>query len=513
MIPLIDSVLFREPGDRAPDEQIPEPDFFVDLNLDQIVTAITAGKEEYNLVPFFRMPLCHADAVAFRHEIFQDLEDARLLDAIKAFAESMRSVRKQFAETGKRYYEHQNERMFLDAVDVYGAAVIRLVGEMSARPLRSRGLRAFKEYISQYAASDCFDALVRQAGELRSELAAVRYGVLVQGSRVEVRRYESQIDYSAEVKATFERFSQGEANEYPFHFSESLTMNHVEGMILDLAAQLFNDTFARLKTYCAEHRDFQDRALLSFDREIQFYVAFLDYTARLNRAGLGFCYPLVSQTGKEVHACQCFDLALAGKLIDGSTAVVTNDFYLKGTERIIVVSGPNQGGKTTFARTFGQLHYLASLGCPVPGADAQLYLSDRIFTHFERQEQMVDLRGKLQDDLVRIHEILEASTPHSVIIINEIFTSTTLRDASFLSKKIAAAIMELDVLCIWVTFIDEVASLGQETVSMVSTVAPDNPTLRTFKVVRRPADGLAFAVSIAEKYRLSYEMTRKRIGS
>lgn len=97
--------------------------------------------------------------------------------------------------------------------------------------------------------------------------------------------------------------------------------------------------------------------------------------------------------------------------------------------------------------------------------------------------------------------------------MNELFTSTTLQNAVFLGTKIIRAIVDLDLLCVYVTFVDELVALGDTTVSMVSTVEPGDPTTRTHKIVRRPADGNAQAIAIAERFGLAYPRLKERLAS
>jgi len=507
------SILFEKTEGSITKETVEAPSFFINLNLDQVINAITAGREEYNLKPFFYTSLNNIDGIKYRHEVMQDLENKVLFEQIKSFAQKMHAMREHLSQADKLSYKYQKERWFLDAVEIYCEAVHCLADDLSHGDLKSSGFQALRDYIASYAGSDLYTSLLAETKKLKFDLSTVTYCLLIKGNRIKVRNYESEIDYSVNVEKTFEKFKQGAVKDYEVKFTAYPDMNHVEGRILDFVAQLFPDIFMTLDNYCLQNANYLDETIGIFDREIQFYFAYLEYVARFKRVGLKFCYPQISNESKEIYDYEGFDLALAYKLFNERSSVVCNDFYLKGKERIIVVSGPNQGGKTTFARTFGQLHYLASIGCPVPGREAQLFLCDKLFTHFEKEEDLKNLRGKLQDDLIRIYHILNQATPDSIIIVNEIFTSTTLKDAVYLGKKILEKIIQLDLLCVCVTFIDEWASLSEKTVSMVSTIVPENPALRTFKIVRKPADGLSYAISIAEKYRLTYDCLKERIKS
>lgn len=508
------SLLFSGTVTTPQAEEQQDRSFERDLNIDQIVTAVAGSREERDLIAStLSGQLRDADTVRYRQEVFQDLEDLDLLDKIQHFTGQIGAARAHLRQLTDMPFPRQREGWLLDAVALYCETVQSLATYLTTAPLRSRALLAFREYLASYVASDDFGILVTETRQQKETLGRIRYCTRIRSGRVEVTRYQGEPDYSDAVLRTFDRFKQGAAQDYRIHYRTWPGMNHVAAQITDLVARLFPDEFAALTEYCDRNAGFFDRGIQQADRELQFYLAYLDYIKPLQQAGLYFCYPEVSASRKEVRVTGAFDLALASKLVPAGQRVISNDFWLAGGERIFVVTGPNQGGKTTFARTFGQLHHLASVGCPVPGRRARTFLFDHLFTHFAREEDLARMSGKLEDDLTRMTDILHTATPGSIVILNEIFSSTTLHDARFLGTKLLTKLLQLDVLGVYVTFVDELATLSDQVVSMMSTIVPENPAERTYKVVRKSADGLAYALAIAEKYRLTYDQLSGRLAS
>ncbi len=506
------SVLFPDHTSERHEERA-TPEFFADLRLDEVVARLIAHREEYDLAPLFHTPLLDHASLLYRQEVLRDLEKPPVRAAVDAFAGRMRSMRDNRDTEAKAYYPREKQRWRLAAAEAYADATEGLAHVLASCDLESAGLRQFRSALLDHVRAPRFTELAREAREIASRLASVRFGMLVGDGSVRVQRYQGEADYSVAVEETFRKFAEGESAELQLEPEPPAGLSHVDAAILDRVALLEPELFQRLAEFSIRHDTFAARLLRDFDREVQFYLAWLDLVRPLRDAGLPFCYPALSDGRGEVGVVEAFDLALADRLHREKGDVVLNDFSLRGPERILVVTGPNQGGKTTFARMVGQLHHLVRLGVPIPGRRAKLFVCDRIFTHFEREEHVATLRGKLEDDLVRIHRSLEQATSDSLVIMNEIFSSTTAQDALFLAREILGRISHRDLLCVCVTFLDELATLDGKTVSVVGEIDPDDPSVRTYKLHRRAPNGLAYALALAQKHGLTYDALIQRIGS
>lgn len=493
------------------------PDYFKDLNLDQIFEPILKSRKEFDLGSFFYTSLRDPNAIQYRQEIMKELEDDGLRGLFDDFSQSvyelgrcMKSVQESLSSADSYNNNYLARGRLLDYADRYCIEIKKLVNGLREKTLASEGLRNFVSYITEYTGTVAFTSLQARVKKLRDELGTVEYCMLIKSGTIHVRKYEGQADHSKEILRLFEKFRQGDLKDYRHKLTEVPHAQHVEAAVLRMLSTLYKDIFTDLDDFCVKYFHFVDPTIDQFSREIQFYLSWLNYVQPLRMKGLPFCYPTLCGTAEHLYSRDSFDLAFAHSL-RFSGKPVTNDLRLDMPERIIVITGPNQGGKTTFARAFGQLHHLASLGLCVPGSEAKLYLFDNIFTHFGREEDLTTLNGKLQDDLVRLHNLFEKATTQSLIVINEIFASTTLSDAILLGKQMMDAIASLGAPTVCVTFIDELALHGEETVSMMSTVKEDDPAIRTYKIVRKPPDGLAYALHIVKKHGLTYNQLSERL--
>lgn len=503
------SILFDSVENEISEENFNMPEFFNDLNLDQIIQEILINKEEYNLNIFFYQCLKNLSTINFRLEVMRELEDTDIYNNIVTFSIEMKKVREFVGYSQNLHNPYQREKWLLDAVMRYCNAVLNLNKSLTLANLRSKGLHLFNIWLSKYINSEKFRILFSDTSELLKEIRGIKYCVQLDRDRIIVNLDNSEYDYCETINSTFERLN-GATFDYQISFFTDLEMCVLETKILEIIRKMNLETFNKLDVYYEKHVSFLDKTIKRFDREIQFYISYIDYIGKLRRKDYIFSYPDVSYT-KKINIVEGYDLALAFKSLSSSTNIIANDFYLGEDERIHILTGPNQGGKTTYARAFGQIVFLSSLGCPVPGQKAEIFLFDSIFTHFSVEENLSTNAGRLKEELTRLRQIMEQCTTNSLIIINELFATTTSHDAYTMGKLILDYLISLDCICLYVTHIYELTQISKKVVSIVAKVSSAKEAIRTYRIVRQPADGHAYANSIVEKYNLTFSQIKERI--
>ncbi|NLM12001.1 MAG: DNA mismatch repair protein MutS [Clostridiaceae bacterium] len=377
-----------------------DPGFFVDLNLNQVIDEIIKGKEEYHLEQFFYNNLHDIDSINYRLDIMRDLECKDLFNCMVDFSYQLKRMREYLSFSGDLHNHYQKEKWFLDAVYLYCNAVNDLRFRMSLAKIKSEGLLRFYKWLNEYENSEHFVALFSKTKELQTEFNRISYSIQVGKDEVIVSKDESNSDFCAEINKTLQKFSGVQLN-YEIRFFTDLEMCALETKILEIIRKMNPSVFEMLDSFFKNNTDFLSNNIIKFDVEIQFYISYLDYINKLKQKGMHFAYPSISNN-KALDIVDAYDLAFAQKSLVSHTEVVCNDFYLNNEERIYIITGPNQGGKTTFARAFGQIMFLSMLGCPVPCRKASIFIFDNIYTHFNKEEKLITDYGRLKEELNRL---------------------------------------------------------------------------------------------------------------
>ena len=497
-------------GAPAVEAPVRDPAYFADLGLDRIIAE--AAAHDPDIAPLFRAPAPTVAAARYRQDVCRVLRrDARLTTALRRFCATMAGMREAASNAERLRLRPERDAWALDGARRYLAAVADLraaLAEPADPPAAVRDLLAHLDALSN---SPEHRGLERDAAEVTALMDAVEYTVRIKKSDVRVGRYHGEPDYGAEVAAVFDRFRVDGAARRAEDVPVRPGLDGVEAAILTDVTALFPDVFLALARFRERHAGAGDPAVARADLEIRWYLAYLDFVARLEAAGVPFTLPVIVDD-PVLDAHRTVDLAMATELVHRGEHVVGNDLRLGADERVLVVTGPNHGGKTALARAFGQIHQLAAFGLPVPGTAVEIGLFDALFTQFERPESADDRRGRLEADIAGMREILTAATGHSVVVMNETFASTSVEDGARLGSAVVRRLVDSGVRCVYVTFVDEIALLGDGVVSMTADV-PGEPSARTFRVRRGRPQGLAHAAALARRHGLDAETLRRRIAS
>jgi DNA mismatch repair ATPase MutS len=219
-------------------------------------------------------------------------------------------------------------------------------------------------------------------------------------------------------------------------------------------SDLRSQGISRVATALAQSTDH----ILSFFRllrlELGFYVGCLNLRDQLVRKREPLCLPEPMSANPPILTTRAlYDVCLSLTMED---RVVGND-VLGDRKALIMITGANRGGKSTFLRSIGLAQLMMQCGMFVPAESFRANVCHGVFTHFKREEDSSMGSGKLDEELRRMSGIIDQISPYSIALFNESFASTNEREGSEIARQIVRALLETDVKVLYVTHMFDLA--------------------------------------------------------
>lgn len=217
--------------------------------------------------------------------------------------------------------------------------------------------------------------------------------------------------------------------------------------------------------------------------ELAFYVGCLNLHEQLAQMGEPMSFPVPVAPRERRHSFQeLYDVCLA---LTMKQKIVGNDVNANGNN-LVIITGANQGGKSTFLRSIGLAQLMMQCGMFVPAESFSSNICEGIITHYKREEDATMKSGKLDEELSRMSDIVDKITPNSIILFNESFAATNEREGSEIARQIVSALLEKRLKVFFVTHLYEFAhgfadKKGEKAVFLRAERQADGG--RTFKLV------------------------------
>ncbi len=198
--------------------------------------------------------------------------------------------------------------------------------------------------------------------------------------------------------------------------------------------------------------------VLSFFRalrtELAFYMGCINLNRRLISKGEAVCLPSPHPAGKRKHRFSgLYDVCLS---LNIPNKVVGNSADADG-KSIVIITGANQGGKSTFLRSVGLAQVMMQAGMLVGANAFEAELCPALFTHYKREEDPTMKSGKFDEEIARMSEIVDHISANSMVLFSESFAATNEREGSEIAKQIVSALLEKHIKIFYVTHLYEFA--------------------------------------------------------
>ena len=451
-----------------------------DLELQTLWNAMAAGDEFLFEVArrAILSSLSDPDAIVYRQQVLADClehpETVRQLYQLAIDAlENERQVSSLWLLSTPDNTIHRSVRVLKLQVEVLRR--LRQTAEQQAGNFSSEGFRRFFAMLSEELSDDYLQTVEHHLNELEFRRGVLESAELAKGNKG--RRYivRRQREQRWTERLPFGNRSPGYTFTIPARDENGFkALEEIRGKGINHVANAVAQSADHVKSFFSMLRI-----------ELAFYLGCLNLRERLDAKGEPACFPVPLAAGQRtLTADGLYDVSLTLHLPD---RVVGNDLRADG-KSLAMITGANQGGKSTLLRSLGLAHLMMQSGMFV---GAQLFRADvcaGVFTHYKREEDATMQGGKLDEELARMSEIAGQITANSILLCNESFASTNEREGSEIARQVVRAMLDKQIKVFFVTHMYDLAHsfYAQQLDTALFLRAERQPDgRRTFKLVER----------------------------
>ncbi len=320
---------------------------------------------------------------------------------------------------------------------------LRKLADEQAWQFRSEGFTRFFAMLESELNDEYFQTIDSHLKELK-----FRHGVLISAGLGKGNKGKGYVLRRQREQSWSERLAFTNRSGYSFTIADRdeggfKALEEIRGHGINLVANALAQSTDHIQNFFGMVR-----------AELGFYLGCLNLNTRLLEKGEPTCFPVpLAQGNSKLTAQGLYDLNLTLLVAE---RVIGND-VAADDKTLVMITGANQGGKSTFLRSVGLAQLMMECGMLVAAETFSANVSSGIFTHFKREEDASMESGKLDEELSRMSEIADAITPNCLLLCNESFAATNEREGSEIARQVVRALIETGVKVFFVTHLYDLA--------------------------------------------------------